>query len=101
MTDHESRQRLQRYILLRGLHLSDDGRMNEHDLNRQLELHGYRLLPVEVRTLMRSLKARDAVTLEELGGTVLVAKITELGEHHMERRGEVAIEGVERPPKNG
>lgn len=95
--DRDVRQPSQRLVILQGLAQEPDGRLNEHDLSRWLDLMGHRMARADVRVRMRELEGLDAVSVQMLG-PVMVAELTGRGEDHLERRG-APLDGVTTPPR--
>ena len=95
--DRDVRQPSQRLAILLGLKQEPDGRLNEHDLGRWLDLMGHRMARDAVRARVRDLEALDAVRVT-MAGPVMVAELGRLGEDHLERRG-TPLDGVEAPPR--
>jgi len=89
----------QRYIVLLVLDAVDHGALNEMDINRQLDLHGYRLDREQVRAILDWLEARKAIRQETVGGVTVIAEIAAHGKKHLDRRGGVTIEGVHVPER--
>jgi repressor of nif and glnA expression len=89
----------QRLSILQALRSDHDGRLNEHDLGRWLDLYGYRVSRDELRARLRELADRDVIRLQFPGDVIMVAEITRRGEDHLDRRGP-AVEGIALPPRS-
>lgn len=92
----EEMVRNQRLIILRALAGTNDGRLNETMLGRELDHFGHRLAQDVIRSLLRSLEERAAILTEMAGGVIMIAEITQRGEDHLDRRG-TPLEGVAVP----
>lgn len=88
----------QHLIILRALAATNDGRLNETLIARELDLFGHRLSQEAVRTLLRSLQDRAAITIDMAADVIMIAELTQRGQDHVERRG-CPITGIALPSR--
>ena len=88
----------QRLVVLRALASTNDGRLNETLIQRELDHFGYGLTRDEVRDVLRWLEERAAVEIVMAADVIMVATLTRRGEDHIERRG-VPVEGIAMPSR--
>lgn len=88
----------QRLMILKALSRRNDGRLNERDIQDDLDLYGHRLARPEVRALLDWLEAAGAVRLTRPGEVIVVAELTQRGADHLERRGE-PVDGILLPSR--
>lgn len=99
MTNYVERLvRHRRLIVLKALARENDGRLNERDLEGELDLMAHRVSREELRDLLRWLDDAGAIRLTHPGEIIMVAEITRRGQDHVERRG-APIEGVDLPSR--
>jgi len=98
MTYAERVARHRRLIVLRALAGENGGRLNERDIQGELDVWGHRLGRDDVRALLRWLSDAAAIVLTHPGEVLMVAEITQRGDDHVARRGE-PIEGIDLPSR--
>lgn len=84
-----------RLVMLRVMAEDAGYSMNESILQSALEMYGHNVSRDKVRTQMRWLEEQGLIELEEVGGTVLVGKLTGRGLDCSQ--GKCRVDGVKAP----
>lgn len=98
MSYAEHRDRARRLCVLQRLAAQRDGRLNDRDVQSELELFGHRCTRDEVRALLEWLDHAGCVRVSFPLHAVMVAEITGRGQDHVDRRGP-PVEGIDEPPR--